>query len=430
MTSDFNYAPHWDDEPPPPEEQIVLAPSAIDWKELFEADFVNVDWLPGQLLTRGQQIALVADGKAGKSLFCQEWAWRMTAGKPFLGSRAHDPLRVLYLDAENGHPDLQDRFVSFGATPETLENLIYLSFPSIPPLDTTAGGAMVLYLAQEAQADIVFIDTVSRFISGAENDSDTWLGLYRNTLRLLKGEGIASVRLDHFGKDRERGSRGSSAKTQDVDHVWELTGPREGPLLLKRTHTRTGLGEDQFTIRRLGEKSQGRWVPGKTRHVLATVDERPGSPEWIAAQLDAANVPLDYGNQKARTELHKLGISVANSKIAEAVRMRKERLNLPAGNRSPNRSDDLEPPLFPDLRNANGETAGQAVPGTVAEPSGNPRKPPFRSPLPLRGGTVDGRSGPATWIQCAVCHGPMEDLGDGHTAHPTCDPSSSPNGAA
>ncbi|MGV9779119.1 hypothetical protein, partial [Streptosporangium sp. NPDC003464] len=41
--------------------------------------------------------------------------------------------------------------------------------------------------------------TVSRYISGKEHDSDTWLELYSRIHAPLKGDGIASVRLDHFG---------------------------------------------------------------------------------------------------------------------------------------------------------------------------------------------------------------------------------------
>jgi hypothetical protein len=97
--------------------------------------------------------------------------------------------------------------------------------------------------------------------------------------------GVACLRLDHFGKDAERGSRGSSAKNQDVDHVWELSALKseKSPmgadlevlttsLKLNRTHTRSGLGEDTFAIIRRGERQVGgMWLPGRTRHELADI---------------------------------------------------------------------------------------------------------------------------------------------------------------
>ncbi|MFC0499333.1 AAA family ATPase [Streptomyces mutabilis] len=174
----------------------------------------------------GQQITLVGDGKAGKSLFTQEWMWRMATGQPFLGDDPQAPLPILYLDAENGQEQVQERFLSFGAGPLNMGELRYASFPPIRPLDTAGGGADLIALVKATGAQLVVIDTVSRFISGPENDADTWLNLYRHTLLPLKRDRISSVRLDHFGKDKERGGRGSSAKTQDVDHVWELSAPR------------------------------------------------------------------------------------------------------------------------------------------------------------------------------------------------------------
>lgn len=391
----------------------------VNWTDLFKADFSNMHWLPGRLMTHGQQIALVGDGKAGKSLFCQEWAWRMAAGLPFLGDRSHDPVRVLYIDAENGHADLQGRFISFGATDQTMTNLAYASFPVLHPLDTIIGGEQLVQLVEASDAQIVFIDTVSRFIKGAENDSDTWLSLYRNTMKRLKAMGVASVRLDHFGKDKERGSRGSSAKTQDVDHVWELTGPQGGPLTLKRTHTRTGLGDSEYLIRRLGEKQRGRWVPGKTRHVPAITTDMPaavGSVEWLIERLDEAGVPSDYGARNLRKAITDLGYTAAKTKIEEVARRRKGRLdNVPAHVPYSQVTLPSRPPRGHDQ-----ETAGQTSPGDIAGTHGDTPQECVPSPLPLRRGDVSGAG--VEWTTCEGCHGPMENLHDGRTTHPTCGP--------
>src|SRR5207244_4380203 len=121
----------------------------------------------------------------------------------FLGDASQPPVRILYLDAENGQEQVQERFLSFGAGPRAMGELRYASFPPIRPLDTAGGGADLLALVKATGVELVVIDTVSRFISGPENDADTWLGFYRHTLLPLKRDRIGSVRLDHFGKDRE-----------------------------------------------------------------------------------------------------------------------------------------------------------------------------------------------------------------------------------
>jgi hypothetical protein len=198
----------------------------------------------------GQQITVVGDGKAGKSLFVQEWMWRMATGQAFLGDDPQDPVRILYLDAENGQEQVQERFLSFGAGPRgTWASSGTPASHPIRPLDTAGGGADLLAMVKATGAELVVIDTVSRFIQRPrERRRHLAQGLYRHTLLPLKRDRIASVRLDHFGKDKDRGGRGSSAKTQDVDHVWELAAQGGGTLTLKRTHTRTGIGPDFFSL--------------------------------------------------------------------------------------------------------------------------------------------------------------------------------------
>ncbi len=271
----------------------------IDWRVAFATDYSQIDWLPGKFMERGQQVALVGDGKVGKSLFVLDWLWRCATGRSFLGDDQREPLRILYFDRENNQRDIITRLRSLGAEADLedlLERFDYRLFPRFSGGLDAAGIAAteMLGIVEESRPDIVVLDTVSRFIAGKENDSDTWLQLYARVHAPLKSMNIGGVRLDHFGKDTERGGRGSSAKSQDVDHVWEMTSCGENALRtpaettvvtdikLKRSHTRTGLGDDLMMLRRRGIKgSSGIWLPGRTRHELAAPDE----PQSVAAQV-------------------------------------------------------------------------------------------------------------------------------------------------
>lgn len=409
--------------PDPEPEPMPPTASRVDWKELFGADFGAAEWTAGRLMTKGQQIALVGDGKAGKSVFCQEWAWRMSAGKPFLGDKAREPMRVLYLDAENGQPDLQDRFLSFGADPDTLAELVYESFPGLPPLDTVAGGAALLALVEEIGPAVVFIDTVSRFISGNENDSDTWLSLYRNTLMHLKSMGIGSVRLDHFGKDRERGARGNSAKTQDIDHVWELKALERGTrtLRLQRTHTRTGIGEDFITMLRLGEKIQvkvgdeivEKWKPNGTRHVLPDTAVLGEVEAWVK-KLDEANIPASWGRDKVRNECANRGITPLprTEILGEVIKLRKTRQNL---SRTP--GDRFIEQTCPTCGDSFDISAGHTCTGQVGDSSETATARPVPLP-PSLGRGQDGQPSPA----CTECGNRIDPIfaADGATVCTTC----------
>lgn len=317
----------------------------IDWDAAFEQDFTQMDWLPGRFMERSQQVTIVGDGKVGKSLFVLDWVIRAVSGRPVLGDQARRPIRVLYFDRENSLRDVVTRARALGANPADLrERLLYRQFPRFSgALDESSAAAReFLGIVDADQPDVVILDTASRFIVGKENDADTWLQLYQLIHAPLKARGIGCVRLDHFGKDSDRGSRGSSAKTQDVDHVWEMRRVDERRTLagetevvattisLRRTHTRSGLGEDEFTVVRRGEKLRGgMWVDGKTGHELAA----DGALDTIRAEVDrivddllASSVPPNLGRDKLKSWMTLMGRPTFNNALmADVVRELKVR---------------------------------------------------------------------------------------------------------
>ncbi len=316
-------------DPPMSEDEKRERFPRLDWNASFAKDFSEVEWLPGKFLERGQQAALVGSGKVGKSLFVHDWIWRMVTGRRFLSDERHEPLRVLYFDRENNEKDIITRMVSFGAVARELEPLDYRLFPGFSgSLDESSiAAAELLVIVEESKPDLVVFDTVSRFIGGNENDADTWLSFYRRVHSPLKALGIAALRLDHMGKDEERGSRGSSAKAQDVDHVWELTKNEEfhrpdgdfetivTELVLRRTHTRTGLGQENFFIQRRAtrERGGGPWLPGGTSHELGDPGPLKEHHDIVQAAVDAlmaAGAPSGLGREKLRAWASANGIQL------------------------------------------------------------------------------------------------------------------------
>ena len=70
-------------------------------------------------------------------------------------------MHVLYVDHENSLDDVVERARDMGYRPDDLApNLHYLSFPTMPPLDSAAGGRDLAELADHYGADLVIIDTV------------------------------------------------------------------------------------------------------------------------------------------------------------------------------------------------------------------------------------------------------------------------------
>lgn len=311
-------------------------PPYLDWSEFLSQDFSSVEFLPGDLLRVGGHGALVGEGKAGKSLFALEWAQAIGAGRSFLGSGPRAPRRVLYIDFENGWPDIQQRVEALGYTAADLAGVRYLSFPPMPPLNTEEGGAYLLDRVRDSRAEVVFLDTISRMVVGKENDADPWRDLYNCSLLRLKADGVSSIRLDHFGKDVAKGARGSSAKTQDVDAVWELSSAGRKtaagvPIKLQRTHTRNGLGNERLDMWRTGRivkhGDSEKWAPGETGHLLregsGDEDQEFIVAEHLAALADQVGVLKTAGRDALRAALPDQ--RHAKSVWEEAARIRKSR---------------------------------------------------------------------------------------------------------
>lgn len=294
----------------------------LDWHKLFEGAPDDIAWLVPEFIARGQSYSLVSPAKAGKSLLALDVAAAIAAGRSALGSPRQAPVRVLYVDHENSRDDLVERLRDMGYRPEDLSGLRYLSFPTMPPLDWPAGGADIVDVAEHHGADLVIIDTIARVVAGEENSADTYRALYRHTLAPLKAKGRAVVRLDHRGKDRTAGARGSSAKNDDVDVVWQLS---QQPMPDGEASVRLCL-ERQRGSAHPDEIHLHRRVSPHLRHVAITpkltFSERERIGQCIEAMKDL-HLPIETGARKARLALREREYKFGNTIIAAAVKARK-----------------------------------------------------------------------------------------------------------
>lgn len=235
--------------PPEPRPEADL-PQFLDWEAEWDRP-CTVEWLVAPLLPAGGALVdLVAQPKAGKSLLALEIAAGLATGRAVLGYTPKRPCTVLYLDYEN-HPnrDTIARLKAMGYKSTDLDRLKLWPFPNTRPYDTAPGAQAVLNVVEACGAEVVIIDTLGRVIAGEENDSHTWQALYALLLRPLKTAGVCVLRLDHTGKDADRGARGSSAKPADSDIVWTLTKDSADRRTLKAIASRFPLDEETIDIR-------------------------------------------------------------------------------------------------------------------------------------------------------------------------------------
>lgn len=294
----------------------------LDWAELWKLEDGD-EWLLEPIIPVRRLVALYSPPKVGKSLLLLEIAVAIARGSEILGYTPDKPRKVLYVDHENDpRGDIKTRLKAMGYGPDDLENLIYLSYPSMPKLDTATGGFDLVQTALAYECELVVIDTVSRTVSGEENSNDTWLAWYRNTGEHLKRNGIACIRLDHTGKDEEKGMRGGSSKYGDVDAVWKMSRVVEGTFRLECEDKRLMIHETTLTLRRE--------VSPVLRHVVET-GGAVAAKERVIAQiigaLDHGGKPVGIAAELVKEYIHDLDppIRARKTLILEANRRRRER---------------------------------------------------------------------------------------------------------
>lgn len=288
----------------------------VDWPSFWEQDHTIADWLAEPLIASARAHAIFAPGGTGKSLLALWLSAAIATGTPILG-HAQPAHRVLYLDFEMTADDLAERLESMGYGPEhDLSKLRYALLPDLESLDSKIGGTQVARLAELVDADLVVIDTFGRAVAGDENEADTVRAFYRHCGIMLKKAGRAFVRIDHAGKDLERGQRGSSAKNDDVDVVWQMT----------RT------GAELYTMktrkRRMGwvpEKLDLRMTDDPLTFTLAHAAPLPDGAAALVATLDEMGLAADLSSRATRAALTDAGVQASNAVLRAAVKERQRR---------------------------------------------------------------------------------------------------------
>jgi AAA domain len=279
-----------------------------DWEAAFSRQPAEVEWLYQPVLERGTANVIYSDAGVGKSLVSLELA----------ASIARTEV-VIYVDSENRTVDHVDRLGDMGYTPEKLKNLIMLSFPQLPPLDSRRGGEVLCAYARKKGAALVIIDTTMRFVEGKENDSDTFNAMYRCTMLPLKAAGITSLRLDHEGKDSSKGQRGSSGKRGDVDSVWRLTHPQKGSTRwLDNEKTRSNHYPEKIRLEIIAEPFGH--VYHWDRDYLAPKRKAEVNPD--VKLLDDIGLPPDAGRRVAQRLLAEKKIPMGTARLDAALKAR------------------------------------------------------------------------------------------------------------
>jgi hypothetical protein len=275
----------------------------LDWAAFWAQKREEAEWLAEPILPAKRLLAL--------------WLAAGLATGARLLSAPTAPINVLYLDYEMTEDDLAERLENMGYGPHSdLSRLHYALLPSLPGLDEPEGGKAVVELARSVGAQLVVIDTFGRAVHGDENEADTVRAWYRWTGLNLKAEGRAFVRVDHAGKDLDKGQRGTSAKNDDVDVVWRLA------------------RQDGDTFRLTAKKRRMSWVPEVVDIVmredphlaygLLGGPSYPAGTKEVADTLDELGVPLTATRRVASDALKSAGNGARTLVVSAALKWRRE----------------------------------------------------------------------------------------------------------
>lgn len=283
------------------EEEDDGLPRPIDWAEFVRRNDEDEQWLVPGFWPWGRSMALWASAKVGKSELALWCAVRLALGEDPWSGAAITPVDIAYLDYEMTPNDLDDRLSAFDIDPERLQHLHYFQLPALHALDTDTGGREVEALAKRYGVKAVIVDTFSRAVAGEENDADTVRAFYQFTGSRLKRAGIGCLRLDHSGKDRTKGQRGTSAKRDDVDVIWQMKRKDDGSLVLDCTgSSRLAWVTPVLAVTRTE-------TSGEPLVYRAVVQPWPDGTHAKAKHLDQFNVPLGASRREAEAILRTAG---------------------------------------------------------------------------------------------------------------------------
>jgi hypothetical protein len=356
----------------PPSGGWELPTPLVDWPEAYGIGEDPAQWLAEPLIPDASAVAIFAKGGTGKSLLALWLAAGLATGQGLTGPA--EAVDVLYLDYEMTIRDVVERLEDMGYDdPEALAHLHYASLPTLAPLDTAAGGAAIVSMAEHLKVSLVVVDTFGRAVTGDENEADTVRNWYRWTGQLLKTAGIGFLRIDHAGKDAKRGQRGTSAKNDDVDIVWEMTDRGHGEYLMQTTKRRVSWVQERVVLLRTDVNGILGYRVRDDDGLRVRVDQ----VESVARLLDELGAPVDISRRKAIQLLRDNGCGRDGNAVGEAIKWRRRSI----------------PPSMPP------ETGGIADDGPSIKTTAKPLViPPQDHAMP-----PDGPTGPESTHHVVVC---------------------------
>jgi len=305
------------------------------------------NWLIKRLMSTTGVGLLSGQSGTGKTFLALELASSVMTGQPFMGLMIKRQCGVLFLAAE-GADEVRPRLEALvqekcGSMPRAPFHWYEVVPVMLQPNATEKLIAMGRAAHDSLMAEfglplgLIIIDTVAAAAGynsiGAENDNAIAQALM-NTMRAV-GQALDCFVLgvDHFGKQLETGTRGSSAKEASADLVLACLGEREvgGRVLNTRLAVRKNRGGPQglevpFTLREVEtseEDEDGEAITTRVvdwQHGAAAVSSPPKDP-WQQSRQQSQRLVALRLKRVLMAELAERGIDLPTGPNGPTVRM-------------------------------------------------------------------------------------------------------------
>lgn len=202
---------------------------------------------------------------------------------------------------------------------------------------------VLVELCRRERPVLIVVDTQARVTVGIEENSNTEMGRVVDRMEQLRGASEACVLLvHHTGHDSDRG-RGATAVKGALQTEIGVTRTGKG-LADTQVTLKTGkqkddeeLGDMVFGLHQIALKGEAKEDGTPVTSIVLVPLDPAGQPqartgyqgrvEEVAAALDAASIPTDYGRDRLRAECTRLGIQVQNSLLSDVAKHRRNQTN-------------------------------------------------------------------------------------------------------
>lgn len=275
----------------------------VEYNDLLEPNLTSKGLVKG-LIDIGALALIVGLPGCGKTFLALELALSIAAGEAFLGHKV-TPGRVVYLAAEAGR-GIRNRVAAW-ARERDVGKVNFAAVVSPVDLGHHAkgkeGGATALARAikDSGGAEVLIVDTVSRALAGANENSPDDMGAFVYVLDQLRDYlGCTIIVVHHLGKDASRGARGHSLLYGAVDT--ELTVERRDDAV------------SVMTVTKQRDMPAAQEIAFRLRSVELGLDQ-DGETVTSCVVEEADYVPA--AKAKGPTGQMKLALDVLNGAIAE-----------------------------------------------------------------------------------------------------------------